>query len=78
VRSGDWKLLHNGTISNRKPTAGILNRRNLVKGTRLFNLREDISESRDLAQEHPEVAERLKKLYADWSRQVTEEKQRTD
>jgi arylsulfatase A-like enzyme len=70
VRSGDWKLLHNGTVSNRKPTAGIVNRKNLAKGTRLFNLREDISESRDLAQEHPEVVQRLKQLYADWSAEV--------
>ena len=70
VRSGDWKLLHNGTVSNRKPTAGIVNRKNLVKGTRLFNLREDISESRDLAEDHPEVVQRLQKSYADWSEEV--------
>jgi arylsulfatase A-like enzyme len=70
VRSGDWKLLHNGTVSNRKPTAGIVNRKNLVKGTRLFNLREDISESRDLAEDHPEVVQRLQNSYADWSEEV--------
>lgn len=75
VRSGDWKLLHNGTISNRRPTEGIVNRKSLVNGTRLFNLREDISESRDLAEQHPEVVQRLKKLYADWSKEVAGETQ---
>ena len=75
VRSGDWKLLHKGTFSNRKPTAGIINRKNLSTGTRLFNLREDISESRDLAEQHPEVVQRLKKLHADWSKEVAGETQ---
>lgn len=70
VRSGDWKLLHNGGKMNRKPTAGIVNRTGLLKGTRLFNLREDVAESQDLASEHPEVVQRLRKLYADWSKEV--------
>ena len=70
VRSGDWKLLHKGTLSKRKPTAGIINRKNLSTGTRLFNMREDISESRDMADEHPEIVERLQELYADWSKDV--------
>ena len=70
VRSGDWKLLHKGSFSNRKPTAGIINRKNLSTGTRLFDLREDISESRDMADEHPEIVQRLQELYADWSKDV--------
>jgi arylsulfatase A-like enzyme len=71
VRSGDWKLLHNGGKMNRKPTAGIVNRTGLLKGTRLFNLREDVAESQDLASEHPEVVQRLRKLYADWSKEMS-------
>lgn len=70
VRSGDWKLLHQGTFSNRKPTAGIINRKNFSTGTRLFNVREDVSESRDMAKEHPEIVQRLRALYADWSKDV--------
>ena len=70
VRSGEWKLLHNGGRSGRKPTSGIINRTELLKGTRLFDLREDPGESRDLADEHPEVVQRLKMLYAQWSQQV--------
>ncbi len=41
-----------------------------VKGTRLFNLREDPVENRDLAPKYPDVVRRLKKLYADWSKEV--------
>ena len=70
VRSGDWKLLHQGGRSPREPTRGIVNRTELLQGTRLFNLREDPSESRDLAKEHPEVVQRLKKLYASWYKRV--------
>ncbi|MEK6238496.1 MAG: sulfatase-like hydrolase/transferase, partial [Planctomycetales bacterium] len=75
VRGGDWKLLHNGGRSNREPTSGVVNRMQLLKGTRLFNLREDVSESRDLAKEHPEVVQRLEKLYADWSKEMVRGKQ---
>ncbi len=55
---------------NRKPTKGIVNRTEFLKGTRLFNLREDPSESRDLAKEQPKVMQQLKTLYADWSKEV--------
>ena len=35
-----------------------------------FNLRQDPGESRDLVKEHPEMTQRLRKLYADWSKEV--------
>lgn len=70
ARSGNWKLLHNAKVSGRKPTKGIINRTQFTKGTRLFNLKNDIGESRDLSKQHPEVVERLKKLYAVWSNDV--------
>jgi len=70
VRSGDWKLLHNGGRSGRKPSSGIVIRTEFLKGTRLFNLRADPSESRDRAKQNPEVTRRLRKLYADWSKEV--------
>ena len=66
VRSGDWKLLHNAKVSGRKPTEGIVNRKELTKGTRLFNLKDDLGESRDLSKTNPEVVQRLEKLYAAW------------
>ena len=49
-----------------------------MKGTRLFNLREDPSESRDLAKEHPKVTQRLKKLYANWSKDVAPNRKQTN
>lgn len=70
VRAGDWKLLHEGGRSPREPTRGIVNRAELLQGTRLFNLREDPSESRDLAGEQTEIVDRLQKLYTLWSERV--------
>ena len=70
VRSNDWKLLYRGGRSPRKPTSGVVNRTELLEGIRLFNLREDPSESRDLAAEYPEVVERLQNLYNSWTRSV--------
>ena len=70
VRSGDWKLLHNGGRKNRQPTEGIVNRENLLKGTRLFNLKNDPGESKDLSKDRPEVLKRLKELYLQWSSEI--------
>lgn len=70
VRSGDWKLIHNGGRSGRKPTSGVVNRSEYLKGTRLFNLRDDPSENRDLAAEYPEVVERIRNLYTSWSEEI--------
>ena len=69
VRSGDWKLLHNGGMF-RVPTSGIVNRTEFLKGTRLFNVREDPSESRDLAKGNPEIVQRLQKLHTFWTEKV--------
>lgn len=73
VRSGDWKLIHNGGKKDRQPTSGVINREKYLKGTRLFNLAEDPGESRDLAKKNPEVTKRLQKLYAEWSEEIAEE-----
>jgi arylsulfatase A-like enzyme len=78
LRSGDWKLIHNGGKSPRKPTSGVVNRTKYLKGTRLFNLAEDPGESLDLAKQNPEVTQRLQKLYAAWSEEVAEENPKTN
>jgi arylsulfatase A-like enzyme len=78
VRSGDWKLIRNGGRSPRKPTSGVVNRDEYIKGTRLFNLTEDPGESRDLAKRNPRVTQRLKKLYRDWSNEVAGENSRAN
>ena len=71
MRSGDWKLLHNGG-KKRVPTSGIVNREKYLTGTRLFNLKEDRGESRDLAEKHPDIVRRLQRLYLDWSNEVAD------
>ncbi len=60
VREGDWKLMSNlqsaygDTLSPED------------KRIFLSNLAADISEKTNLARQHPEIVERLKKLHADW------------
>jgi hypothetical protein len=49
VRSGKWKLRHAFQIDGAKDSDRL----------ELFNLEEDIGESRDLAAQHPEVVKRL-------------------
>ena len=66
LRSGDWKLLHNAKFSGRKPTSGIVNRPESARGTRLFNLKDDPGESKDLSASHPEVTKRLKTRHSTW------------
>ena len=68
LRSGNWKLLNNATFKDRKPTSGVVYRPQYAKGIRLFNLKDDPGESKDLSQSHPEVKQRLQKLYAEWSK----------
>ena len=60
VRQGDWKLIGNPQdTSNKAP---------LTAKDRLFlvNLKESVSEMKNLAQENPEITQRLKKLHDDW------------
>jgi arylsulfatase A-like enzyme len=70
VRSGDWKLLHGAGKINRKSCEGIVNRPQFFGKTCLFNLKEDPGETRNLFESHPEIVERLQKLYQDWSAEV--------
>jgi len=56
VRSGDWKL-HLGR------TVGRGDKRRQVPG-RLYNLREDIGETTDVAAQHPDIVQRLTALAA--------------
>jgi arylsulfatase A len=55
VRSGDWKLLVDGTH------------------VMVFNLRDDIGERHDLANERQDIAQRLRPLLAAWEREVDAE-----
>ncbi|MCU0914534.1 MAG: sulfatase-like hydrolase/transferase [Planctomycetes bacterium] len=51
VREGDWKLV----VSGRKPQV------------RLFNLAQDLGETKDLSAEKPELTQRLHQAWRDWS-----------
>ena len=54
VRAGDWKY-HKRETFKLKSTARKTN------GPSLYNLKDDIGESKNLIQQHPEIAERLRK-----------------
>jgi arylsulfatase A-like enzyme len=56
IRKGDWKLC--------------ANRIDGVESPRLFNLRDDIGEAKDLSSEHPD---KVKDLQADWSKWSSEQ-----
>ena len=53
IREGDWKLMQYKAWPSPK----------------LFNLADDIGESRDLAEQHPDRVQRLKKLWDEWDAQ---------
>ncbi len=50
VREGDWKLLVNYDGT----------------GVRLYNLRDDAYETKDVSEDYPKITERLKKMVIDW------------
>jgi arylsulfatase A-like enzyme len=54
VRSGDWKLLEYFETD----------------GVELYNLKEDLAESKDLSAEHPEKAAELKRDLGEWRRSI--------
>lgn len=61
VREGDWKLLGNPQdTSNKAP---------LTTKDKLFltNLKENVNEMVNLAEKHPDVTQRLKKLHDEWA-----------
>jgi hypothetical protein len=55
IRAGDWKLvLGNGSGGREKPSG-----KPFAKPYRLFNLSDDLSETTDVIQKHPEIAKSL-------------------
>lgn len=62
ARMGDWKWAN---VPKRNSAA-----MKVAGGTGLFNLREDIGETRDLSAEQPERAKQLQDAYARWSADV--------
>ena len=68
VRRGDWKLL--GNPQDRR------NPQSITEADRLFlaNLRQDKTESRNLASEHPEIVSELKTLQENYARSIANER----
>ena len=60
VRQGDWKLIGNPQDTSSKAP--------LTAKDKLFlvNLKESVSEMKNLAANHPDITQRLKKLHDDW------------
>ena len=61
IRSGDWKLIHNGQVSA-NATSGAAN-----DTWELFNLRDDPAEQHELSGRHPDVLARLKQELAEFA-----------
>jgi arylsulfatase A-like enzyme len=64
VRRGNWKLVHNGPATNYK------GRRIPQAPDFLSDLAEDVTETKNLADQHPRIVEELKKLHAQWAEDV--------
>jgi arylsulfatase A len=66
VRDGSWKLLHSPVQSN----PGDVDGNNLM----LINLDTDPGESKNVAAQHPDIVQRMKKKYEDWIKEVVDQK----
>lgn len=73
IRQGDWKLTHNAGWKH--ANFKILENGDAVhnpeemtypEGLNLFNLKDDIGETKNVAKEHPEVVEKMRKLQKKW------------
>jgi arylsulfatase A-like enzyme len=71
VRAGDWKLLFDVVDTTQRAPG------RKIAGTFLVNLRDDRSETTNLAARRPDVVARLRRLRADWEAGLPEEAGRT-
>lgn len=65
------RMFDRGAFAMREADNKIVNPPN-VESTRLFNLREDISESNNLASQKPELVESMLETYGEWNEQLIE------
>jgi arylsulfatase A len=61
VRSGDWKLLHDPVDTTRRAPG------DLIPGAFLVNLRDDPSETMNVAAAHPDIVARLTRMHSEFS-----------
>ena len=67
VRKGDWKLVHNGPATNYKGRK-IPSVKNF-----LSDMSQDATETKNLADQHPDIVERLTRLHNDWAKDVKQQ-----
>ncbi len=60
IRQGDWKLVHNGPATDYK------GRKIPQVKNFLSNMAEDVTETKNLAEIHPEIVGQLTRLRAEW------------
>lgn len=67
VREGDWKLVHNGpeTVEDGRVLPQV--------ETFLSNLSEDVSESNNIASQHPDIVRRLTSLHEEWAASIKQQ-----
>ncbi|OXU14759.1 sulfatase-like hydrolase/transferase [Sedimentisphaera salicampi] len=67
VRDGDWKL-----VKARLFTKDIISGRKqpLPEKPQLFNLKNDIGETNDLADKHPEIVQKMMKQHQNWVKEI--------
>lgn len=67
VRHGNWKLVHNGPASERQG-------RKIPKvADFLSNMAEDVTETRNLADQHPDIVQRLAGLHNAWTQDIRQQ-----
>jgi len=67
VRQGSWKIVHDGpaTEENGQKIAQVENF--------LSNLAEDVTETKSVADQHPDIVQRLTALHEAWAKEVTQQ-----
>ena len=72
VRVGDWKLVYRikeGAVAGNEKLYPDTRNTAREKALELYNLREDLGEEHNVASEHPDVVERLAKVFSDKMRE---------
>lgn len=67
VRQGDWKLVHNGPATDYK------GRKLPTEKDFLSDMTKDTTETRNIAEDHPDIVERLTNLHNQWLNQIQHE-----
>ena len=70
IRRGDWKLVRYDSTLDTPGARSDLAARPPLSPFRLYDLAEDIGETRDRAADHPDKARELLAAWEDWSRQL--------